>query len=166
VVDFETARLRIRDLTLDDAAFILELVNEPAFLANIGDKGLQTLDDARRYLREGPWTRQKRPGYGQFRVELKHDCEPIGICGLLYRDALDVTDVGFAVLERHRGRGYATEAAVAVMSYGRLELGISEIVGLTSPSNLASIRVLEKLCMKLDGIVRMSEDDPGTALYR
>jgi len=166
MVKIETPRLRIRDLSPDDAAFVLELVNEPAFLANIGDKGLRTLDDARRYLADGPWTRQKRPGYGQFLVELKATGEPVGICGLLHRDALDVTDVGFAMLERHRARGFATEAAVTVMRYGRAELGVAEIVGLTTPGNTASIKVLEKLGMRFDRMVKMTDDDPGTALYR
>lgn len=161
----ETERLRLRELTLGDAEFVFRLVNEPAFRSNIGDKGVRNLDDAKRFILVGPWTNQRKDGYGQFVVELAESGEPVGICGLLYRESLDVTDVGFALLSPYRGRGYAYEAAAAVVDYGRSTLGVDRIVALTSESNLASIRVLEKLGMKLEGIVRMSADDPGTALY-
>jgi len=161
----ETARLRIRPLEQGDAAFVLKLTSDPDFVANIGDKGLRIEEDARRFIAEGPWTRRREEGYGQFLVELKETREPVGICGLLYREALDVTDVGFAIDAGHRRKGIALEAAKAVMKYGREELHVEEIVGLTSPGNNASIRVLEALGMQFDRKMQM----PGyeeTALYR
>ncbi len=162
----ETSRLRIRKLSLADAEFVLGLVNEPAFLANIGDKGVRTLADSKSFISKGPWTCQAKRGYGQFLVYRKEDGDPVGICGLLFRDALNVTDIGFAILAKHRGRGFALEAAKAMMKYGVSELRIEQIVGLTLAENTASIRVLEKLGMKFDRVVKMSDDDPGTALYR
>jgi len=161
----ETPRLKLRELTVDDAEFILGLVNEPSFLANIGDKGVRTLDDAKEFILDGPWKRGQRRGYGQFMVELKPDGTPIGVCGLLYRKALDVTDVGCAFLPPYWRQGFAYEAASAVMKYGRSTLGVKKIVGLTSEENLASIGLLEKFGMTFQGIVKMSEDDEGTALY-
>jgi RimJ/RimL family protein N-acetyltransferase len=161
----ETPRLRLRELKVDDAEFVFTLVNEPSFLSNIGDKGVRNLDDARQFILEGPWTRQEKRGYGQFLVELKESGVPIGICGLLYRDSLDVTDVGFALVPEYWRLGFAYEAADAVLNYGHSTLGIDRIVGLTSKENLASIRVLEKLGMKFERTVKMSDDDPGTVLY-
>ena len=161
----ETPRLELRELTIDDAEFILGLVNEPSFLANIGDKGVRTLDDARKFILDGPWKRNQRRGYGQFLVELKPDGIPIGVCGLLYREKLNVTDVGCAFLPEYWRQGIASEAVAAVMQYGRTTLGIEKIVGLTSKDNLASIGLLEKFGMKFERIVKMSDDDPGTALY-
>jgi len=161
----DTDRLLLRELTTDDAAFVLRLVNQPSFVANIGDKGLRTLADARRFIMDGSWTNQERPGHGQFLVELKEGGEPVGICGLLYRESLDVSDVGFAVLPEYWGRGFAFEAAEAMVEYGHSELGINEIVGLTSRENTASIKVLEKLGMEFKNEVKMSDDDPGTDLY-
>jgi RimJ/RimL family protein N-acetyltransferase len=161
----ETPRLRLRELKVDDAEFVFTLVNEPSFLSNIGDKGVRNLDDARQFILEGPWTRQEKRGYGQFLVELKESGVPIGICGLLYRDSLDVTDVGFALVPEYWRLGFAYEAADAVLNYGHSTLGIDGIVGLTSKENLASIRVLEKLGMKFERTVKMSDDDPGTVLY-
>ena len=161
----ETPRLRLRELTVEDAAFVRTLVNEPSFLENIGDKGVRDLDDARRFILEGPWTAQQPPGYGQFLTELKADSSPIGVCGLLYRESLDVSDVGLALLPQYWRNGYAYEAAAAVMEYGRSSLGLDEIVALTSEENTASINLAKKFGMKFDRMVKMSDDDPGTALY-
>ena len=161
----ETPRLELRELTLDDAGFILGLVNEPSFLSNIGDKGVRTLEDAKQFILDGPWIRDQKPGYGQFMVELKPDGIPIGVCGLLYREILDVTDVGCAFLPAYWRQGIAHEAASAIMEYGRSTLGVEKIVGLTSKDNLASIGLLEKFGMKFERIVKMSDDDPGTVLY-
>jgi RimJ/RimL family protein N-acetyltransferase len=161
----ETPRLRIRELTIDDAEFVFRLVNEPSFLANIGDKGVRNLEDAKQFILKSPWTCQEKQGHGQFLVELKEGGDPVGVCGLLYREALDVTDVGFAILPQYWRRGIAYEAASAVLEYGHSTLGIDTIVGLTSEDNLASIGVLEKLGMNFEKIVKMADDDPGTVLY-
>jgi RimJ/RimL family protein N-acetyltransferase len=161
----ETQRLRIRALTVDDAEFVLKLVNEPSFLENIGDKGVRNLEDARQFILEGPWASHRERGYGQFLVELKEGGDPIGVCGLLFRESLNASDIGCAYLPEYWRRGYAYEAACAVMEYGRTTLGIDKIVGLTSEKNVASIRALEKLGMKFERIVKMSDNDPGTALY-
>ena len=161
----ETKRLALRELTTDDAEFILGLVNEPSFLANIGDKGVQTVEDAKRFILDGPWRREQRRGYGQFLVELKPDAIPIGVCGLLFRKNLGVVDIGCAFLPAHWRQGFAFEAATAVMNYGRSRLGIEKIVGLTSKENLASIALLEKFGMTFETTVKMTDDDPGTALY-
>jgi ribosomal-protein-alanine N-acetyltransferase len=160
-----TERLRLRPLSVDDAAFVLRLVNEPEFLAHIGDKGLRDLPGARRFLRQGPWTRQELAGHGMLAVEPLAGGEPLGVCGLLHRPALDLSDVGFAFLAAHRGRGYATEAAREVVRYGREQLGLERVHGLVSPANAASIRVLEKLGLRLREHVRLDGSERETALY-
>lgn len=160
-----TARLRLRPLSVDDAAFVLQLLNEPAFLEHIGDKGVRDLAGARRFLREGAWTRQELAGHGMLAVEPLEGGTPLGVCGLLHRHALGLTDVGFAFLAAHRGRGYATEAALAVARHGREALGLERVHGLVSPANAASIRVLEKLGLRFRELVQLSESDRGTALY-
>lgn len=161
----ETPRLQLRELTVGDAEFILGLLSEPSFLANIGDKGVRNLDDAREFILNGPWRRGQKPGYGQFLVELKPDLVPIGVCGLLYREKLDVSDVGCAFLPRYWRQGFAFESTSAVLEYGRSTLGIGTIVALTAEHNAASIALLAKLGMRFERIVTMGEDDPGTALY-
>ena len=161
----QTRRTTLRELTPEDAAFILDLVNQPSFLANIGDKGVRTLDDAKRFILDGPWRRGQPDGYGQFLVELKSDRRPIGVCGLLYRERLDVSDVGCAFMPEFWRQGYALETATAVMEYGRSVLGVDKIVGLTAEHNHASIALLGKLGMRFEKTVRMTDYDPGTPLY-
>src|SRR5579863_594049 len=96
----KTSRLDLRELDCNDAAFILELLNEAAFMRFIGDKGVRTLADARDYVRQGPMDSYARNGFGLYAACLRTG-KPIGICGLVKRDGLDAPDVGFAFLSRY-----------------------------------------------------------------
>jgi RimJ/RimL family protein N-acetyltransferase len=155
----ETDQLIIRWLTVEDAAFILELVNDPSWLRFIGDRGVRTLEDARNYIVKGPVEMYGRLGFGLYLVELKGEGVPIGTCGLIKRDSLKDVDIGFAFLPSFRGKGYAYEAASAVLAYGKKTLGLERIVAIVSPGNERSIRLLEKLGFKFEQRVRLSERD-------
>jgi RimJ/RimL family protein N-acetyltransferase len=148
VLQLETSRLRLREFAEDDAAFVLRLLNEPSFIEFIGDRGVRNLDDARRYLREGPMASYRAHGHGLLRVSLKMDDTPIGMCGLVKRDTLPEPDIGFALLPEHWDRGYVTEAALAAMRHGEQVLGLGTILGITSPHNVRSIAVLGKLGLR------------------
>ena len=161
----ETERLILREMNLDDDEFIFELVNEPAFIRNIGDKGVRTLEDARDYILTGPVASYAKPGFGLYVVELAETGAAIGICGLLKRDALEDVDIGFAFLEKFWGKGFAYESAAAVMEYGRNVLGIKRIVAITSPDNEGSIRVLGKLGLRFDKMIRMPGSDEDTRFF-
>ena len=141
----ETERLTLRRFRRTDAAFILALLNDPAWIRYIGDKGVRTLADAARYIENGPRAMYRQHGFGLYLVQLAHPREPIGMCGLIRRDGLDDVDLGFAFLPRFRGQGYAFEAASAIAQYAKRELGLSRIVAITSPGNAASARLLRKL---------------------
>jgi len=153
----ETARLSLRRLSAGDVEFLLELLNEAPFLRNVGDKGVRTADDARRYVLEGPVASYERFGFGLYRVDSKESGEPVGICGLLKRDSLEDVDIGFALLERHWSRGYACEAASAVMDFGRTVIGLKRIVAITTPDNHGSIKVLEKIGLRFERIVSLPD---------
>lgn len=161
----ETARLRLRHLLDRDAPFILELLNEPDFIRNIGDREVRTLEDARRYIQHGPMVSYSQHGFGLWLVELRDGGAPIGICGLLKRDYLQDVDVGFALREAHRGKGYAFEAAEAAMRHGREDLGISRIVAITSPDNQASASVLRKLGLGFERTLRIPDQSRDTRLF-
>jgi RimJ/RimL family protein N-acetyltransferase len=165
MIVLETERLILRRLEIGDAEFILGLLNDPSFLRFIGDKGVRTLDDARRYISDGPIASYERFGFGLYLTERKDDGAPIGICGLLKRESLADVDVGFAFLPRFWSKGYAFEAASAVMAHGRNVLGLGRIVAITSPDNEASIRLLEKLGMRFESMVRLSEDSSEIRLF-
>lgn len=151
----ETQRLSIRKLVAEDAPFILELVNEPAFIKNIADRGVRNLDDARKYIADGPITMYERYGFGLFAVELKESGVPIGMCGLIKRDSLEDVDLGYAFFERHWGQGYASEAAAAVIDYGRKTFGLKRIVAITAQHNEGSINVLKKMGFQFEKLITM-----------
>ncbi|MGA2697471.1 MAG: GNAT family N-acetyltransferase [Terriglobales bacterium] len=160
----ETDRLFLRQLTLDDAAFILELVNEPAWLEFIGDKNVHSLADAREYIRNGPIEMYERLGFGLYLVELKQG-SAVGICGLIKRDGLDDVDIGFALLSHFSGQGYALEAAQAVLRYGKEVLGLNRIVAITKPANEKSITLLTKLGLQFEKKIRLAADAPEVVLF-
>ena len=161
----ETGRLTLRRFDLGDTGFVLGLLNEPSFLLHIGDKGVRTEDDARRYIAEGPLASYARSGYGLYVVELREGRSPIGICGLLKRDWLEDVDLGFALLPAYWGRGYAFEAAAAVLAQGRNQFGLRRIVAITSLDNEASIRLLGKLGFRLERVARFTEGGEELRLF-
>ncbi len=161
----ETERLVLRRLTLHDAPFILELLNDPAFLLYIGDKGVRTQADACRYIETGPMASYDRHGFGLLRVELKDSGEPIGMCGLLKRDYLPDVDVGFALLPAHRAKGYTLEAASAVLAHARDALGLERVLAITSPDNVASIGLLERLGFRFERMARPAENEPEVKVF-
>lgn len=161
----DTERLRIRTITLseEDIAFDLALLNDPTFLEHIGDKGVRTLDDARKHLENGALAMQAKLGHSMYVVELK-DGTRIGMCGLIKRDTLEDVDVGYAFMPQYRGSGYAYEAARAVVEHARA-LGIPRLAGIVSPKNEPSNRLLQKLGLKFKCLAHLTPEDPGTNLY-
>ena len=161
----ETERLVLRWLTAEDAPFILELLNDPAWLRFIGDRGVKTVGQARKYIMNGPAAMVERLGFGLHLTQRKSDGAPMGICGLIKRDSLDDIDIGFAFLPQFRGNGYAFEAAAAIMVHGKCTFGLRRIVGITSSDNADSIKLLEKLNLKYERMVRLPKDDDETMLF-
>ena len=153
----DTERLTIRQFTLEDDAFILELLNEPGFIQNIADRNVRSLEDARRYLEQGPLASYAANGFGLFRVGLKQSDTSIGMCGLIRRTVLPDVDVGYAILQRYSGRGYASEAAAAMLDYGYRVLKLPRIIAITAPDNSGSIRVLEKIGLHYDRIINLPD---------
>ncbi len=155
----ETDRLFLRRFNVDDAAFILRLLNDPLWLRFIGDKGVRTLDDARNYLCKGPLAMYEREGFGLYLTARKDDGAAIGMCGLIKRDSLDDVDIGFAFLPEFRAQGYALESASAMLAYGKGAFGLTRIVAIVSPDNERSARLLLKLGMTFEKSVKLAVDD-------
>ncbi len=161
----ETDRLILRRLVVEDAAFIFELLNDPAWLRYIGDKNIKNLNDAAGYIRDRPMASYAQHGFGLYLVERKIDATPIGICGLIQRETLPDVDIGLAFLPAFRRKGYAFESALAVLEQGRRDFGLKRIVALTAPDNDDSIRILEKLGFQLERLITMSDDGSPTKLF-
>jgi len=161
----ETDRLILRPMTEEDAEFMLELLNDPSFIHNIGDRKVRTLAGAKVYITKGPIASYAKHGFGLRLVVLKETGESIGICGLIKRETLDDVDIGYAFLPKFWSKGYAVESALAVKQYAHDVIVLKRMVALTDPGNLGSIRVLEKIGMKFEKMIRLSQDDIELKLF-
>jgi len=155
---FETERLRLREFTLTDTAFIVELLNTSGWLKYIGDRNVRTEKQAIAYLENGPVRSYREHGFGLSAVELKQENKIIGMCGILKRDTLEHPDIGFAFLPDFMGNGYAYEIASTTLAYANDTLHLPIICAITDPDNTSSIRLLEKIRMTFIKTFRF----PGT----
>lgn len=161
----ETDRLRLRRLTERDAAFMLRLTNDPAYIAAVRDNGLRTVADAEAYIREKILPPYAKYGYGAFAMETKASGAVVGFCGLFRREEHPLPDVGYAIVPEARRCGYAYEAAHAMLAFARDQLRLPGLNGLTEPSNRASIRILERLGLNHVRTYRMAGYPGESALY-
>jgi len=160
-----TDRLSLRKLTLRDAEFIFELVNDPDWIRYIGDRGVRTLEDAQEYMKKGPMTMYEKHGFGLYLVEVRETGKPIGLSGLLKRDALEDVDIGFAFLPSARGHGYAREAARAVIEEASSQHKLRRLVAITSLDNESSIKLLEKEGFRFERLLTMPGDVEPVKLF-
>lgn len=159
-----TPRLILREADEADAPFLLDLLNEPGFTQNIGDRGVRTLDDARGYVATALEASYRANGFGLW-ITTFHDGEPAGICGLIRRDGLDHPDIGYAFVERVWGQGLASEAAAATLDHGRRVLGMTTIVAITAPGNAPSQAVLRKIGLRFAGTIRVAGQQSDSAYF-
>jgi len=164
VIVLETDRLILRHLEVDDAPFILNLLNQPSFLRFIGDKGVRNLDQAREYLLTGPVASYDKNGFGLYLTQLRAGT-PIGMCGLVRREVLDHPDVGYAFLPEYWSQGYAFEAAREVLVYAREELKLEKILAIVSPDNEGSIRLLTRLGLRFEKSMRLENEAEDVSLF-
>ena len=161
----DTDRLLLRRFNVDDAPFILTLLNEPSFLRYIGDKKVRNLEDARQYILNGPVASYERNGFGLYLVELRESYTPIGMCGFLKREELPDPDIGFAFLPEFWSKGFAFEAAAAVLEDARERLNLQRILAITSLDNEASIKLLERLGFRFERFIKLSADGEQVKLF-
>ena len=161
----ETERLRLRPVTVDDTELMLAIWNDPAFIRNVSDRGIRTVEQARDAIESGAQKLFEDYGYGPYCMSLKSDGTMIGICGLFKRDNLEDPDIGFGVLPDYCGKGYAGEAAAAVVNFARNELGITTLTAIVSPTNAPSIGLIKKLGLTFDQMITMPGDDDAICLY-
>jgi RimJ/RimL family protein N-acetyltransferase len=162
----ETDRLNLRHITLADAPFILDLVNQPSWLRFIGDHEVDNLDQARDYIIDGPQTMLAEYGFALNLVERKEDGVAMGLCGIVRRDALPEPDIGFAFLPQFCGQGYAHEAAAITLAYARVGLLLPRVWALTKPDNERSIKLLQRLGLEFVQGFKLEPEQTETQLYK
>ena len=166
VTVIETPRLRLRTASVGDAAFFLGLVNEPTWLATIGDRQIHTVAAARAALEQGPITQQQELGYSFYIVEHRADGVAIGMCGLIKRATMPAPDIGYALLPAYCGQGLAWEAAASVVRHARDVLCLPAVYGLVSPQNQPSVNLINKLGLRFERFSRQPIVGKDINIYR
>ena len=161
----KTKRLKLSRVSEVDAPFIFKLVNTPTWIKYIGDRGVETMDDAKKYIQDGPVRSYREFGFGLFLMKLKNDDIPIGMCGLLKRKSLPDVDIGFAILPEYEKRGFTYEASSAVMDYAKNEVGLDRIIAITTNENQISIHLLKKLGLRFEEKLIVDEFKKEMLLY-
>ena len=161
----ETERLILQKLTLEDADFIYELVNDPDWIKYIGDRNVRNLDDARKYISDRIIKSYEQFGFGLYLVKEKETGLSTGLCGLLKRDYLNNPDIGFALLPQFRGKGYIFESASAVIEYGKKNFGIKKLSAITQTDNLSSIKALNNLGFKFSKNIKPPDEEEEINLF-
>ena len=164
MIVLETDRLILREVTADDAAFVLELLNSEGFIQNIGDRGVRTEDEARAYIEERVIGSYKAHGFGMWLAVERDGGASVALAGLVRHEGLDVPDVGYALVERAWGKGYAQEAAAAVLHHAQTVMGIPSLAAITAPDNHASMAVLRKIGFTDQGLIQLP-GHPGESTY-
>ncbi len=155
----------LREFTLDDAEFIKRLLNSPGWLKYIGTRNIDSDESARAYISEKLMPSYSKNGFGFYMMETKNDNTPVGMCGLIKRDGLDDVDIGFALLPEYESKGYVYEAASATLAYAKDTLKLKRVAAITVQYNTSSIKLLEKIGMKFEKIIRLADDKEELMLY-
>jgi RimJ/RimL family protein N-acetyltransferase len=158
-------RLVFAPLSLDDADFIVALLNDPDFRRHIGDRGVRHRGDVEGYLRAGPLKSYVEHGFGLLKLVEKATGSPVGVAGLLQRAGLADVDVGYALLPGFRRRGFATEACEALIRLGAEQFALTRLVAIVSPDNARSIAILVRAGFSFEGDVRLPTDSADVHLY-
>lgn len=161
----ETTHLILREFTLEDAEFLLILMNSPSWLQFIGNKSVKNAEHARQYIEKGLIQSYREKGFGLWLVEKKEENIPIGMCGLLKRETLENVDIGFALLPAYEGKGYGFEIATSTLIYGKHILDIKTIVAITRSDNKRSIALLEKLGLNHHSFIRLKPESEELMLF-
>ncbi|MDZ7900996.1 MAG: GNAT family N-acetyltransferase [Arcicella sp.] len=161
----ETERLILRKFTVEDASFMLELLNTPTWLRFIGDRNVHSVEEAEQYLVNGNIKNYLEYGFGFYLVAVKETGESIGMCGLVKRDSLEDVDIGFAFLPQFIGKGYGFEAASSTLRYAQNILQIHKIVAIVNPDNTDSVKLIKKIGLQFEKMVQLSFTDIALMLF-
>jgi RimJ/RimL family protein N-acetyltransferase len=162
---FKTERLILRPTLADDASFIFELLNTPKWIEFIGDRNIRSEEDARQYIITRMLPQLKRLGYSNYTVVRKEDELKIGVCGLYDRPGLDGVDIGFAFLPQYEGKGFAFEAASALIEAAGSQFAIPQLKAITTVKNISSQKLLLKLHFEFTKMIRLEDDEEELMLF-
>jgi RimJ/RimL family protein N-acetyltransferase len=162
---FETERLLLKPTSVEDASFIVELVNSPKWIQYIGERNVRTEGEAKQYILEKMTPQLEKMGFANYTVVRKLDGVKMGTCGLYDREGLEGVDIGFAFLPEFENKGYGYESANKIKLVGFSQFGLKKIHAITTKENLASQKLIEKLGMTFKKFIKIPNDDEELMLY-
>ena len=162
--ELTTERLVLRLISIDDASFILRLLNDETFIRFIGDRKVRNEDQALNYVKTLQERHHSNAEFA-FAVTLRGTDEAIGICSLFKRESLDAPDIGFAFLAEYRKRGYAFESAFATLEFAKSVLQMKRVVAVCDGQNAQSIALLKKLGLHFESQINFGDHDELSELY-
>jgi RimJ/RimL family protein N-acetyltransferase len=160
-----TERLTLKPTTVEDAAFILELLNSPKWLEFIGDRNVKSVPEAEAYIKERMLPQFERLGFTNNVVIRKNDGKKIGACGLYDRDGLDSIDIGFAFLPGFEGQGYGFESASALLQTAFKDYNLNRVIAITSKRNIPSQKLLQKIGLSFERMITLPYDNEELMLF-
>jgi ribosomal-protein-alanine N-acetyltransferase len=160
----ETTRLLLRPAIIEDAPSLFELNSDPLVMQFTGDSPFANIHEAEKLIRERLQFQQNTFGMSRLTVLLK-DGTYLGWCGLKYFPENDEVDIGYRLLRKHWGKGYATEASKAALKHGFETLKLERIIGKAMPANVKSLKVLQKLGMTFRGFYHDPTDPIPLVFY-
>lgn len=161
----QTERLLLQKAKLSDGQFFFDLLNSPTWIKFIGNRQVKSIDAAQQYIQQALIDSYQKHGFGLFKMVLKKEGIPIGLCGLVKRPTLDHADIGFAILPQYAGKGYTYEAAKATLDYAVSTLNLAPILAITTKDNVASKKLLEKIGLKLKELITFENGKTEFLLY-
>ena len=165
IMILETDRLIIRKLTKEDASFFYDLVNDESWKRFIGDRNVNTIQDAEDYLTNKIMASYQKFGFGFYVVIEKETNNSLGISGFIKRKELEHVVDGFAFLPVGRGKCYAFESANALMKYGKTTLNFTTVLAIVNKDNKRSHRLLEKLGLRFEKYVQLYDEEQEISLF-
>lgn len=163
---FKTERLILRPTSEKDAELIYQLMNTPKFIKYVGDREINSIQDAEKYIQIKMLPQLNTLGYSSYSIITNVGGLKIGTCGLYNRDGVDGIDIGFGLLPQHEGLGYAYESAYRLLRAAFKEFEITEIKAITRKENISSQRLLEKLGLVIIGTTKLPNDKEELLLYK
>jgi len=147
-IELSSERLHLREMNVADAENLFLLNSDAEVIQYTGDVMFTSIDDAFNLIKN--YDHYKKYKMGRLSLFDKTNGEYIGWCGLKFREELGKVDIGYRLLKKHWGKGYATESASVCLDYGFNILNLEEIIGTAMLENTASLNVFRKLGMKYD----------------
>jgi len=161
----KTERLIMRPTDMEDSSFIYALLNTPNWIKYIGDKNVNSIEDAVYYIKTRILPPFKRFGYSTYTVIRKSDKVKIGTCGLYNRKGIEGVDIGFAFLSQFEGKGYAYESVLKLKEIAFNDFKLKKISAITIKENIKSQRLLIKIGLDYNKTIKLPNDKTELLLY-